>query len=187
MKFFLPIALLAAAVAAQDPKCDAEPIVEACLASENAKVSLNPVSESLGLECHCWNTEEAFSEGVIACNTTDYDCLCAAYQSVATCYNNCPKDSRASPAQNQVTIFCQQASLYGSKAQQKTATPSGSATAAVASNAATATPSATTGEDAASTTASVSPTSTPNLGVGQLARNTGGVLLAVAGVVAAVL
>ncbi|KAF6839816.1 hypothetical protein CMUS01_04156 [Colletotrichum musicola] len=161
MKFFLPIALLAAAVAAQDPKCDAEPIVEACLASENAKVE--------------------------ACSTTDYDCLCAAYQSVATCYNNCPKDSRASPAQNQVTIFCQQASLYGSKAQQKTATPSGSATAAVASNAATATPSATAGEDAASTTASVSPTSTPNLGVGQLARNTGGVLLAVAGVVAAVL
>lgn len=42
MKFFLPIALLAAAVAAQTtgtPRCDAENIVETCLQSENAKVS----------------------------------------------------------------------------------------------------------------------------------------------------
>ncbi|KAK2755141.1 hypothetical protein CKAH01_01033 [Colletotrichum kahawae] len=159
MQFFLPITLLIAAVAAQDTKCAAENIVETCLSSENAKVA--------------------------ACSPTDYDCQCAAYQAVATCYNNCPNDARASPAQNQVTIFCQQASLYGSAAQRKTASvASGSATAAVASNSATATP--TTGSSA-SAIASVSATSTPNLGVGQLARNTGGVLLAVAGVVAAVL
>ncbi|KAJ0387885.1 hypothetical protein COL922a_001437 [Colletotrichum nupharicola] len=160
MQFFLPITLLIAAVAAQDTKCAAEPIVETCLSSEKAKVE--------------------------ACSATDYDCQCAAYQAVATCYNNCPNDARASSAQNQVTIFCQQASLYGSAAQRKTASAasSGSATAAVASNSATATP--TTGSSA-SATASVSATSTPNLGVGQLARNTGGVLLAVAGVVAAVL
>ncbi|KAF3809251.1 hypothetical protein GCG54_00011447 [Colletotrichum gloeosporioides] len=159
MQFFLPITLLIAAVAAQDTKCAAEPIVETCLSSETAKVE--------------------------ACSATDYDCQCAAYQAVATCYNNCPNDARASSAQNQVTIFCQQASLYGSAAQRKTASvASGSATAAVASNSATATP--TTGSSA-SATASVSATSTPNLGVGQLARNTGGVLLAVAGVVAAVL
>lgn len=85
-----------------------------------------------------------------------------------------------------MNIYCQQASLYGSAAQRQTmSAASGSATAAVASNSATATPTAT--DDAASVTASVSATSTPNLGVGQLARNTGGVLLAVAGVVAAVL
>ncbi|KAF9882145.1 hypothetical protein CkaCkLH20_00181 [Colletotrichum karsti] len=166
MKFLLPITLLAAAVAAQTTavssggtvKCDAENIVETCLQSENAKVQ--------------------------ACSPTDYDCQCAAYQAVATCYNNCPKDVRAAPAQQQVGIYCQQASLYGSAAQRKTqSVASGTASAAVASHSAT--PTAT--DDAASTTASVSATSTPNLGVGQLARNTGGVLLAVAGVVAAVL
>ncbi|CAI0645989.1 unnamed protein product [Colletotrichum noveboracense] len=98
MQFFLPITLLIAAVAAQDTKCAAEPIVETCLSSENAKVE--------------------------ACSATDYDCQCAAYQAVATCYNNCPNDARASPAQNQVTIFCQQASLYGSATTSATTSAS---------------------------------------------------------------
>lgn len=40
MKFFYPLALaLAAVVAAADDDCDAAPIVEACLTSENAKVN----------------------------------------------------------------------------------------------------------------------------------------------------
>ncbi|KAK1700409.1 hypothetical protein BDP55DRAFT_722948 [Colletotrichum godetiae] len=168
MKFFYPLALaLAAVVAAADDDCDAAPIVEACLTSENAKVK--------------------------DCSSTDYDCLCAAYQAVATCYNNCPKDSRASPAQNQVTIFCQQASLYGSAAMRKTqsvVSATGSATGAVASASASATAATGTsasGSSASSTASASSSSSTANMGVGQLARNTGGVLLAVAGVVAAVL
>ncbi|GKT52542.1 uncharacterized protein ColSpa_12723 [Colletotrichum spaethianum] len=166
MKFFYPLALaLAAVVAAQDDDCDAAPIVEACLTSENAKVK--------------------------DCDPVDYDCLCAAYQAVATCYNNCPKDTRAAPAQQQVTVFCQQASLYGSAAQasktQTVASASGSATNGVASASATATATSTAADDSASTSSSATATSTPNMGVGQLARNTGGVLLAVAGVVAAVL
>ncbi|TDZ39786.1 hypothetical protein C8035_v002210 [Colletotrichum spinosum] len=164
MKFFLPLAALVAAAAAQTSECAAAVILETCLESENAKVA--------------------------ACKSVDYDCLCAAYQAVATCYNNCPNDVRASPAQGQVTTFCTQASLYGSAAARKTASvASASASAAVASNSATATAAtASASDDAASSTASASSaTSTPNLGVGQLARNTGGVLLAVAGVVAAVL
>ncbi|KAK1543341.1 hypothetical protein CPAR01_03974 [Colletotrichum paranaense] len=169
MKFFYPLALaLAAVVAAADDDCDAAPIVEACLTSENAKVK--------------------------DCNATDYDCLCAAYQAVATCYNNCPKDSRAAPAQGQVTIYCQQASLYGSAAMRKTqsvVSATGSASAAVASNSASATAAATgtsaSGSSASATASASSSSSSANIGVGQLARNTGGVLLAVAGVVAAVL
>ncbi|KAK1984867.1 hypothetical protein LZ30DRAFT_710364 [Colletotrichum cereale] len=165
MKFSYPLALaLAAVVAAQDDNCDAAPIVEACLSSENAKVK--------------------------DCNSVDYDCLCAAYQAVATCYNNCPKDPRASPAQSQVTVFCQQASLYGSAALRSKTEAAIAATATgskVASVSATATATSTASEDAASTTSSATASSTPNMGVGQLARNTGGVLLAVAGVVAAVL
>ncbi|KAK6217546.1 hypothetical protein QIS74_07660 [Colletotrichum tabaci] len=167
MKFFYPLALaLAAVVAAQDDQCDAANIVTACLDSETDKVT--------------------------ACNPTDYDCQCAAYQAVATCYNNCPNDARAVPAQQQVTIYCQQASIHGSAAQRKTqtvASATGSATNAAASNSASPTAATRTAADEAASTAASSSTatSTPNMGVGQLARNTGGVLLAVAGVVAAVL
>ncbi|KAK2029357.1 hypothetical protein LX32DRAFT_639215 [Colletotrichum zoysiae] len=128
---------------------------------------------------------------VNACATADYDCLCAAKQAVATCYNNCPKDSRAAPAQGEVTIYCQQASLYGSAALRSKTEAAAAATATgsgVASVSASATPTSTAADDAASTSSSsATASSTPNMGVGQLARNTGGVLLAVAGVVAAVL
>ncbi|TKW52497.1 hypothetical protein CTA1_5817 [Colletotrichum tanaceti] len=167
MKFFYPLALaLAAVVAAQDDQCDAANIVTACLDSETDKVK--------------------------ACDPADWDCQCAAHQAVATCYNNCPKDARALPAQQEVTIYCQQASIHGSAAQRKTQTVAASATGfatnAAASNSASPTAATPTADEAASTAASSSTaTSTPNMGVGQLARNTGGVLLAVAGVVAAVL
>lgn len=191
MKFFYPLALaLAAVVAAADDDCDAAPIVEACLTSENAKVnkSLETLSQLQQ------PTLTSCSLQVKDCNATDYDCLCAAYQAVATCYNNCPKDSRAAPAQGQVTIYCQQASLYGSAAMRKTqsvVSATGSASAAVASNSASATAAATgtsaSGSSASSTASASSSSSSANIGVGQLARNTGGVLLAVAGVVAAVL
>lgn len=59
MKFIAALALLTAAgVSAQDSSCEAEYIVTRCLSTETAKVS--------------------------ACATTDYDCLCAAYQAIAT-------------------------------------------------------------------------------------------------------
>jgi len=59
MKFFVPLALLVAAVSAQDPNdCDAANIVEACLQSERAKMT--------------------------DCGTADYDCQCAAAEAIAT-------------------------------------------------------------------------------------------------------
>ncbi|KAM0450137.1 hypothetical protein ACHAPV_004424 [Trichoderma viride] len=45
------------------------------------------------------------------CNATDYTCLCAAYQAIYTCYNNCPSDIRAPSVQNQVDSYCRTASL----------------------------------------------------------------------------
>ncbi|KAM0519474.1 hypothetical protein ACHAPE_003648 [Trichoderma viride] len=45
------------------------------------------------------------------CNATDYTCLCAAYQAIFTCYNNCPSDIRAPSVQNQVDSYCRTASL----------------------------------------------------------------------------
>ncbi|OAA77238.1 hypothetical protein LEL_04061 [Akanthomyces lecanii RCEF 1005] len=81
MKFLAAIILLVAAgVTADDKNCEAEYIVSRCLKTETDKVG--------------------------ACATTDYDCLCAAYQAVATCYNNCPNDDRAPAARSQVTANC---------------------------------------------------------------------------------
>lgn len=68
------------AVAAQDKNCEAEYIVTRCLKTETDKAG--------------------------ACDTTDYDCLCAAYEAIATCYNNCPNDDRAPAARHQVTAYC---------------------------------------------------------------------------------
>ncbi|KAL7923660.1 hypothetical protein ACQKWADRAFT_288953 [Trichoderma austrokoningii] len=45
------------------------------------------------------------------CSPTDYTCLCAAYQAVLTCYNNCPNDIRAPSVQQQVDSYCRTASL----------------------------------------------------------------------------
>ncbi|KAK1246633.1 hypothetical protein MKX08_000435 [Trichoderma sp. CBMAI-0020] len=58
------------------------------------------------------------------CNPTDYTCLCAAYQAIFTCYNNCPDDIRAPSVQNQVDSYCRTASLLATttKAAPKTKT-----------------------------------------------------------------
>ncbi|KAH7326022.1 hypothetical protein B0I35DRAFT_457365 [Stachybotrys elegans] len=165
MKFLYSIALFAVAgVSAQGvnvgPECDAEYIVDRCLQTENAKVE--------------------------ACNTLDYDCLCAAHQAVATCYNNCPNDSRATDANNLVTIHCQNAELYGTRT---TASATASASVSRVTDAAaevTSGSSETEEEGSASqTTSSEGPEDTG--AAGNLARNTGGVLLAVAGAVVALL
>ncbi|CAI4212209.1 unnamed protein product [Parascedosporium putredinis] len=95
MKFFLPLALLAAAVSAAETECAAEVIVQNCLESQTLKFE--------------------------ACGQTDYDCQCAAQEAISTCYNNCPGDSRKLQAEGQVSIYCGNASIYGAKASQKTA------------------------------------------------------------------
>ncbi|KAF4952310.1 hypothetical protein FGADI_6848 [Fusarium gaditjirri] len=167
MKFLWSLALFAAAASAQSStdsgaapsassECEAEYIVKRCLETENAKVQ--------------------------DCKSNDWDCLCASYEAVATCFNNCPDDPRASSAQSQVQINCQQASLYGT-ATKATKTSSSTAT-ADASDATT------TGSDApdATSSATESAASAENTNnAADKARNTAGVLLAVAGVVAAIL
>ncbi|TQV92021.1 hypothetical protein IF1G_09093 [Cordyceps javanica] len=88
MKFASALTLLVAAggsvVTAQDKNCEADYIVTRCLKTENDKAG--------------------------ACASTDFDCLCAAYQAIATCYNNCPNDDRAPSARAQVTAYCRYAS-----------------------------------------------------------------------------
>ncbi|KAF4446926.1 phospholipase d1 protein [Fusarium austroafricanum] len=168
MKFLWSLALFAAAASAQSTtdsgaaapsasgKCEAEYIVKRCLETENAKVE--------------------------DCKANDWDCLCASYEAVATCFNNCPDDPRASSAQSQVKINCQQASLYGTATK---ATKTSSHTATAASSDATATDSDAADATASATESAASAENTNN--AADKARNTAGVLLAVAGVVAAIL
>ncbi|KAH6985843.1 hypothetical protein BKA56DRAFT_613264 [Ilyonectria sp. MPI-CAGE-AT-0026] len=169
MKFFVPLALLAAvgvsaattvstAASASSTACDADYIVTQCLETEEKKPAL--------------------------CGSTDYGCLCAAYQSIATCYNNCPNDPRGASAQNQVTVNCANASIYSTTSKKSTKTAAAASGASETSTAAAADASAT--ESSATAIQSSSPSATGNA-AGDLARNTGGVLLAVAGVVAALL
>lgn len=186
MKFFVPLALLAAvgvsaattvstAASASSTACDAEYIVTQCLETEEKKPAL--------------------------CGSTDYGCLCAAYQAIATyvspseyplflasrltrpsCYNNCPNDSRGASAQNQVTVNCANASIYSTTSKKSTKT----ASAASESSTSAAAADASATESSATAIQSSSPSATGNA-AGDLARNTGGLLLAVAGVVAALL
>ncbi|KAL7896492.1 hypothetical protein HDV63DRAFT_401299 [Trichoderma sp. SZMC 28014] len=73
------------------------------------------------------------------CNPTDYTCLCAAYQAIYTCYNNCPSDIRAPAVQNQVDSYCRTASLLATttttthKSKTSAASSSGESSATEAS------------------------------------------------------
>ena len=99
-----------------------------------------------------------------------------------SCYNNCPGDSRKTEAEGQVSIYCGNASLYGNKATQKAATPTGNS-AADSTDAPEASP--TQGSDKSST-GDAAASETSKGGAAELAMNAGGVLLAVAGVMAVI-
>ncbi|KAL2128290.1 hypothetical protein VTI74DRAFT_9379 [Chaetomium olivicolor] len=164
MKSFLllPVALLASAAVAQTTSaCGANYIVEACLASEKAKLA--------------------------ACKGTDYECQCAQWENVITCYNNCPNDPRQHESAGQRDIFCGYASQFPSnKPTQSASTASKTAASNDAQKTNSAESSGTEQGAATGTTSGNAPTKTPNAGA-ELAMNAGGVLAAVAGVVAVVL
>ncbi|KAJ6785790.1 hypothetical protein PWT90_03048 [Aphanocladium album] len=128
MKFFAAFTLLVAAgVTAEDKNCEAEYIVSRCLKTETDKVS--------------------------ACATTDMECLCAAHQAVATCYNNCPNDERAPSARDQVVAYCRNVTTT-SAASMATAKPTAPASSAnaVATNLNAPPPTSATGFQAGSAT-----------------------------------
>ncbi|CEJ80194.1 Putative Gpi anchored serine-threonine rich protein [[Torrubiella] hemipterigena] len=168
MKFFVALAAVAAGVSAASTAaadstsgsdCAADYIVTTCLGTENAKVN--------------------------ACAPSDWDCLCAAYQAVATCYNNCPNDARAAPAQQQVGVFCQNASLYGTKAQaSKTAAAGQTAATTPASNNAASTGATKPEGSATESSAAVKPTGSS---AAAAVNANGAVIAGIAGLVAAML
>ncbi|KAK4466489.1 hypothetical protein QBC42DRAFT_259017 [Cladorrhinum samala] len=162
MKFFLlPAAIMATAAVAQNSACAADYIVEACLGTERSKLA--------------------------SCASTDYDCLCAGHNSLITCFNNCPNDTRVKDAAGQRDIFCGYASQFPSKTT-KVNSPSQTAAASQTSANSQNDQTAPTGSESSSPSASStgSPATNSN-SAAYLALNAGGVLAAVAGVVAVVL
>ncbi|KAK4194570.1 hypothetical protein QBC40DRAFT_259861 [Triangularia verruculosa] len=164
MKSFLfPVAVLVSVAMAQTTACAADYIVESCLGSEKAKLA--------------------------ACVSGDYGCQCAAWQAILTCYNNCPNDSRLHTDVGQKDIFCGYASQFPSKATavpSKTGTNS-PATQTPSQNQADNDDSASGTDDESETSTSTGSPATNTNSAAYLALNAGGVLAAVAGVVAVVL
>ena len=76
------VALSAAGFAAAQKKCDAQNIVDTCVAGYQSRI-------------------EACQKG-----GNDFICLCDVYRDVLVCYNNCPDSQDRSPVQNQVTSYC---------------------------------------------------------------------------------
>ncbi|KAL1865659.1 hypothetical protein Daus18300_007035 [Diaporthe australafricana] len=163
--FLAPAAVLAqtatTTASSSSSTCEADYIVEDCLTSTQARQA--------------------------ECGAQDYSCQCAAYQAIATCYNNCPDDVRASSAQGQVTQFCALASQYASTNSVKATgsaaqSTSGSATATATEDSSSSTSTSTSTGSSSSSSSSSSANSAANLAI-----SAGGLLAAVAGVMGALL
>ncbi|ROV92373.1 hypothetical protein VMCG_09152 [Cytospora schulzeri] len=111
------------------------------------------------------------------CDTTDYSCQCAAYQAEATCFNNCPGDSRQATYEGLVSQYCALASQYSTT---NTAPATAASTSTSTSSAATTVTGTITGTSTADSTASASASSSAN-SAADLAMGAGGVMVVIAG------
>ncbi|KAK3342990.1 hypothetical protein B0H65DRAFT_443762 [Neurospora tetraspora] len=169
----LPLAAMFAVAAAQTTSvCGAAYIVETCLGTENSRLAL--------------------------CGRDDYGCKCAQYPNIIACYNNCPNDPRKASDMGQRDTWCALDKQYPSSTSKVAVatTNVNTAPAAAATTAASSSGSDnentddanTTATDAASSnTASAPSSSATGNAAGEVLVNAGGLLAAVAGVVAAVL
>ncbi|OAA66597.1 phospholipase d1 [Niveomyces insectorum RCEF 264] len=143
--------------------CAAQNILEACLDTENTQLN--------------------------NCGTSDWDCKCNAYGNIVTCYNNCPNDPTISTVKGQQQIFCGYASQYPSATPTGATKTGGAAEATAPTTGATgagSSPSASKTTGGSDATHSPSGTATPNSGT-DLVLNAGSMLVAVAGMMAALL
>jgi len=67
--------------------CDAQAVLDACKATEQAQIN--------------------------GCAPNDYSCLCQQYGNLLTCYNNCPADPGLFGVQQEQTQNCNAAKAYG--------------------------------------------------------------------------
>ncbi|ETS74655.1 hypothetical protein PFICI_13139 [Pestalotiopsis fici W106-1] len=155
------------AVSSTGPTCDAQPILEQCLVTTTGYLNL--------------------------CMTTDYSCLCDKYTSIMTCFNNCPNDSREGQYSQLKQLNCNNASIYSSlsAATATTSAKGSSATAATAtttdSSKATGTSDSSSSEETSTKSASASGSTQTNAAGLDKVGSSSGLLVAVAGAVAALL
>ncbi|KAK3055342.1 hypothetical protein LTR09_003895 [Extremus antarcticus] len=72
-----------------------------------------------------------------ACKANAWGCMCTAQKNIVTCYNNCPADPAAAPAQQQETSWCNAAKAF--PATSSTPKSNGQTTVATVGTATTAT------------------------------------------------
>ncbi|KAI0394118.1 hypothetical protein F5Y17DRAFT_458289 [Xylariaceae sp. FL0594] len=77
-----------AAVVATSTACAAQSILDACIETTTAYLSL--------------------------CASNDYSCLCDKYTAIMTCFANCPSDSRQYEYESQRQLYCANASAFPS-------------------------------------------------------------------------
>ncbi|KAH7030754.1 uncharacterized protein B0I36DRAFT_113605 [Microdochium trichocladiopsis] len=131
----------------------------------------------------CLETTQGYLS--LCTNQGDWQCLCDKWTAIVSCFDNCPTDSRASSFGNNKQLYCLNASLYATTTS--VAVPTG--TQSSGSNAAQTTSASGVQQTSASASTSStvpSPTGAPGAAA-NLAVSAGGILAAVAAVVAAVL
>jgi len=117
-----------------------------------------------------------------SCLPTDYNCQCSVLGAYVTCFNNCPNDTSVSEWTAKQSSACQFASTStSSTAKPTTLTTSGSTPAE------TSTASATSVGFSTGTSSGSASTATKSSGAADFVLNAGSVILAMAGVIAAVL
>ncbi|GAB0136506.1 hypothetical protein EsDP_00004806 [Epichloe bromicola] len=176
MKSFFPIALIAGVSAQSLTSAQTSAVPTASVV-----VQIPPGGDQDCLANYivkqCLQTE---SDKLAACSTTDYQCICYASQAIATCYNNCPNDSRGPQATQSMNAACAVAAQHSSTSSK----PLTTATATTSSSSSSDSPNPT---DVFPSYTFSAGSATKTSGAESLVGNAAGLLAAMAGVVAAAL
>ncbi|KAE8556633.1 hypothetical protein EYB25_001336 [Talaromyces marneffei] len=164
MRFSTAIATLLtvglAAAHSRRASCAAQNILDACLATERAQLTL--------------------------CEASDWYCLCEQSRSVLTCYNNCPGDSGHFGAQQTMVSYCNAASAYGTSTSTTASSHTATSAASSASESASESASSTASESTATETGTATSgrTSSTSTASGRLATSSSSAAAPVTGTLA---
>ncbi|KAI0386698.1 hypothetical protein F5Y04DRAFT_70354 [Hypomontagnella monticulosa] len=166
-------------------------VAAAAFASADDDTTTNQVTTTTTTACAaqnildtCLSTTESY---LSLCETTDYMCLCDKYTAIMTCFNNCPNDSREASYQQQKDLYCMNASLYATTSGNRTVSRSISSTSSSEITTTSEVMVKTADVTAAITPTPTEPTQSGNGASDDRLQNAGGLLAAVAGIIAALL
>ncbi|KAI1167601.1 hypothetical protein F5B18DRAFT_600572 [Nemania serpens] len=93
----IPLFALASYVSAQTTTCAALSILDACLDTTEGYLTL--------------------------CGSQDFSCLCDKYTAIMTCFANCPSDDRQYSLDSSRQLYCANASAFASKTTTTSSAP----------------------------------------------------------------